>query len=102
MTSTPFELSKRVLETAKLTTADVDWIVPHQANLRILEAVARKMAVGMEKFIVNLETRGNTSAATVPTALDEGIRSGRIQRGHRLLIPVFGAGTTSGSSLVTY
>lgn len=94
------ELSSKLLEAHGLTASDIDFVVPHQANLRILEMVSRKMKIPMEKFVLNIATRGNTSAATVPTALDEGIRSGRLKPGHRLLIPVFGAGTTAGSSIV--
>jgi 3-oxoacyl-[acyl-carrier-protein] synthase-3 len=96
------ELSKQALQAEALLTTDIDWVIPHQANLRILEAVARKMKLPLEKFIVNIGDRGNTSAATVPTALDEGIRSGKIRRGQQLLIPVFGAGTTAGAAIVKY
>lgn len=95
-------LSNQALGAENLSTSDINWVIPHQANLRILEAVARKLGVGMEKFVMNIATRGNTSAATVPTALDEAVRDGRIQRGHRLLIPVFGAGTTAGATIVKY
>jgi 3-oxoacyl-[acyl-carrier-protein] synthase-3 len=96
------ELSKRALEAEGMTVEDIDWVVPHQANLRILEAVARKTKIPMEKFAVNIAERGNTSAATVPTALDEAIRAGKIQRGQHLLVPVFGAGTTAGAAVVKY
>ncbi len=96
------EQGNGLLSSMALTTADVDHVVPHQANLRILEMVAKKQRLSLERFVLNIATRGNTSAATVPTALDEGIRDGRIQRGHRLLIPVFGAGTTAGAAMVEY
>jgi 3-oxoacyl-[acyl-carrier-protein] synthase-3 len=96
------ELSRNILAAAGLDVSAVDWVVPHQANIRILEAVARKLRVPMAKFAVNLAERGNTSAATVPTALDEGIRAGKIKRGQRLLVPVFGAGTTAGATLAVY
>jgi 3-oxoacyl-[acyl-carrier-protein] synthase-3 len=96
------ELSKQALQAEALLTTDIDWVIPHQANLRILEAVARKMKLPLERFIVNIGERGNTSAATVPTALDEAIRVGKIQRGELLLIPVFGAGTTAGAAIVKY
>lgn len=84
------------------TIHDVDWIVPHQANLRIIEAVAKRLDFPMEKVIVNIDRYGNTSAATVPTAFDEAIRDGRIQRGHLVLMDVFGAGLTYGSALIRY
>jgi 3-oxoacyl-[acyl-carrier-protein] synthase-3 len=96
------ELSRKALEAEGLTPEQIDWVVPHQANLRILEAVSRKLKVPMEKFAVNLAERGNTSAATVPTALDAFVRAGKIRRGQRLLVPVFGAGTTAGATLAVY
>jgi len=99
---TMVELAERLLRESGKTTADVDFVVPHQANLRILERVAKLQKIPLEKFVMNITERGNTSAATVPTALDAGIRAGRIQRGHRLLIPVFGAGLTAGAAYVTY
>lgn len=85
------------LETNNLTKDDIDWIIPHQANLRILDAVAKHFDFPNDKVIVNLQHTGNTSAATVPTALDEAVRDGRIQRGQMLLLTAFGAGITSGS-----
>jgi 3-oxoacyl-[acyl-carrier-protein] synthase-3 len=99
---TMVDLSNRLLADLGKTTADIDFVVPHQANLRILERVARAQKVGIEKFILNIAERGNTSAATVPTALDQGIRQGKIQRGHRLLVPVFGAGVTAGAGYIVY
>ncbi|MBC7387378.1 MAG: ketoacyl-ACP synthase III [Cryobacterium sp.] len=96
---TMVDLSAKLLTELGLSVSDIDFVVPHQANLRILEAVARKTQIPLAKFILNIETRGNTSAATVPTALDEGFRSGRILPGHRILVPVFGAGTTSGVTI---
>jgi len=81
---------------------DIDWLVPHQANIRILEAVAKSFSIPMEKVIVNIEKYGNTSAATVPIALDEAVRDGRIKRGQLVLLTAFGAGLTSGSSLLRF
>lgn len=81
---------------------EIDWIVPHQANLRILEAVAKRLNYPIEKVIVNIDRFGNTSAATVPTAFDEAVRDGRIQPGHLVLMDVFGAGLTYGSALIRY
>ena len=90
------------LEANKLTKDDVDWVIPHQANLRILEAVAKHFGIPNEKVIINLHHTGNTSAATVPTALDEAVRDGRVKRGQLILLTAFGAGITSGSILLRF
>lgn len=90
------------LEKNGFTLDDLDWMVPHQANLRIIEAVAKRLGFPMEKVIVNMNEYGNTSAATVPTALDGAIRDGRIKRGQLVMCNVFGAGLTYGSALVRY
>lgn len=82
--------------------ADLDWVVPHQANLRIIEAAAKRLGVPMQQVVVTLAEQANTSAASVPMALDTAIRDGRIQRGHRLLLWAFGAGFTSGTALLVY
>ncbi len=81
---------------------DLDWLVPHQANLRIISATAKKLDMGMDKVVVTVDRYGNTSAATIPTALDEAIRDGRIQRGQTLLLEAFGSGFTWGSALVKF
>lgn len=81
---------------------DLDWLVPHQANLRIINATARKLGMGMDKVVVTLDRHGNTSAASVPTALDEAVRDGRIQPGHLVLLEAFGGGFTWGSALVRF
>ena len=81
---------------------DVDWLVPHQANLRIIEATARRLRMPMERVVVTVERHGNTSAGSVPLALDEAIRDGRIGRGDLLLLEAFGGGFTWGSALVRY
>jgi 3-oxoacyl-[acyl-carrier-protein] synthase-3 len=99
---TMVDLASRLLAECGKTAADIDFVVPHQANLRILERVAKLQKIPLERFILNIAERGNTSAATVPTALDQGIRQGKIKRGHRLLIPVFGAGVTAGAAIVVY
>ena len=69
------------LETNGMKVADLDWFVPHQANLRIIEAVAKRIGFPMDRVLVNIDRYGNTSAATVPTALDEGVRSGKVKPG---------------------
>lgn len=81
---------------------EVNWIIPHQANLRIIEAVAKHFGASMEKVVVEIADMGNTSAATIIVALDKAIRDGRIQRGHNVLLTTFGAGITSGSLLLRY
>jgi 3-oxoacyl-[acyl-carrier-protein] synthase-3 len=96
------ELSTDLLREHSIELDEIDHVVPHQANLRILEMVARKLRLPIERFVLNIEERGNTSGATVPTALDAAIRAGRIQRGDRLLVPVFGAGITAGAAIARY
>jgi 3-oxoacyl-[acyl-carrier-protein] synthase-3 len=76
--------------------------VPHQANLRIIKATAKKLNLPMEKVVVTVDRHGNTSAASVPLALDEAIRDGRIKRGELLLLEAFGAGFSWGSALIRY
>lgn len=90
------------LEANGMKTTDLDWLIPHQANLRIIEAVAKRLDFPMSKVIVNIDRYGNTSSATVPTALDEAVRQGRIQPGHTVLMDVFGAGLTYGSLLMRW
>ena len=80
----------------------IDWLVPHQANLRILQAMAKKLNLPMEKVIQTVAEQGNTSAASIPLALDQAIRAGKIQRGDQLLLAAFGAGLTWGASVLTY
>jgi 3-oxoacyl-[acyl-carrier-protein] synthase III len=98
-------LSRAVDETLAangMDRSDIDWLVPHQANLRIIQAIARKLEFPMERVILTVQDHGNTSAASVPIALDVAIRDGRIKRGHNLLLEAFGGGFTWGSSLVCY
>ena len=80
----------------------LDWLVPHQANMRIIELLAKKLALPMEQVIITLAEQGNTSAATLPLALDVAIRDGRIKRGQLLLLAAFGGGITWGSALIRY
>ena len=90
------------LEANQLSLSELDWFIPHQANLRIIEAVAKRLDCPMEKVLVNIERFGNTSSATVPTALDEAVRSGKIKPGQTVLFDVFGAGLTYGSILLRW
>jgi 3-oxoacyl-[acyl-carrier-protein] synthase-3 len=104
-----FKFAVRVLEESARETAaaadmrleDIDWLIPHQANVRILEATARKLGLPREKLVVTVDHHGNTSAASVPLALDEYVRAGTIRPGHRLLLQGVGGGFTWGSSVVT-
>jgi 3-oxoacyl-[acyl-carrier-protein] synthase-3 len=90
------------LEANQLTKADIDWLVPHQANIRIIQATAKKLNMPMERVVVTVGEHGNTSSASIPLALDAAIRDGRIQRGDMLLLEAFGGGFTWGSALVRY
>lgn len=89
-----------VLADAGLNAADVDWVVAHQANLRILTQVADRVGVPMEKYVINIEEYGNTSSASIPIALDEAVRDGRIKQGQTVLMCALGAGISWGSALV--
>ncbi|MGE0527113.1 MAG: beta-ketoacyl-ACP synthase III [Bdellovibrionales bacterium] len=93
---------EEALQANNMKPEEVSWVVPHQANLRIIEAVAKHFGIPMEKVVVEIEDTANTSAATVIVALDRAIRDGRIRRGQNLLLTAFGAGITSGSILMRY
>ena len=85
-----------------LDKSDLDWLIPHQANLRIIEATAKRLHMSMDQVIVTVDRTGNTSSGSIPLALDEAVRSGRIQRGQLLLLEAFGGGFTWGSALIRY
>mgnify|MGYP003347627363 FL=1 len=85
-----------------LDKSAIDWLVPHQANIRIIQATAKKLEMPMERVIVTVQEHGNTSAASVPLALDAGVRDGRIQRGDLILLEAFGGGLTWGSALIRF
>jgi 3-oxoacyl-[acyl-carrier-protein] synthase-3 len=85
-----------------LEKSAIDWLIPHQANLRIISATARRLGMSMDRVVVTVDRHGNTSAASVPLALDEAIRSGRVKRGELLLLEAFGGGFTWGSALLRY
>ena len=86
------ESGAQVLAKSGLTSADVDWVIPHQANVRIIEAAMQRFGIPMDKTVVNLDRYGNTSSATVPMALDEAVQDGRVQDGQQLLLIAFGGG----------
>jgi 3-oxoacyl-[acyl-carrier-protein] synthase-3 len=90
------------LEANGLNKSDIDWLVPHQANKRIIEATAKKLNMSMDQVILTVGEQGNTSAASIPLALDTGVQQGKIQRGQLLLMEAFGGGFTWGSALVRY
>lgn len=96
------EVAEEACSAAGLSYADVDWLVPHQANIRIIESTAKKMGLPMSKVIVTVDQHGNTSAASVPLALDEGVRSGRIKRGETVLLEGVGGGFTWGAVLLRF
>ncbi len=95
-------LCQEALDANEMKMDQVDWLIPHQANLRIIDAVGSYFGIPPEKVVVNVQDTGNTSAATIPIALDEAVRDGRIKRGQNVLLTAFGAGLTSGSLLMRY
>jgi len=95
-------IARETLAGNNIDKKDIDWLVPHQANLRIISAAAKKLDLPMEKVIVTVDDQANTSSASIPLALDTGVRDGRIQRGQLLLFEAFGAGFTWGSALVRF
>ena len=90
------------LSKAGLNASDIDWLVPHQANIRIMQSTARKLKMSMDKVIVTVDQHGNTSAASIPLALDHGVRSGQITKGQTLMLEGVGGGFTWGSVLLKY
>lgn len=90
------------LEANNMDKSELDWLIPHQANLRIISATARKLNMSMDQVVITIDRHGNTSAASVPLALDEAVRDGRIKRGDMLLLEAFGGGFTWGSALIKY
>jgi 3-oxoacyl-[acyl-carrier-protein] synthase-3 len=95
------ESARETVAAAGMTLEEIDWLIPHQANVRILDATARKLGLPHDKLVVTVDHHGNTSAASVPLALDEYVRAGKIRPGHRVLLQGVGGGFTWGSSLVT-
>jgi 3-oxoacyl-[acyl-carrier-protein] synthase III len=91
-----------VIEKNQIEKGAIDWLIPHQANIRIIAAMAKRLQMPMERVVLTVRTHGNTSAASVPMALDTAIRDGRIKRGDLLLLEAFGGGFTWGASLVRY
>lgn len=96
------ETARASLAKAGLQDSDIDWLIPHQANIRIMQSTAKKLKMPTEKVVVTVDQHGNTSAASIPLALDTAVRDGRIQRGQRLMLEGVGGGFTWGSVLVKY
>ena len=96
------DIAEEVCLSVGIKTGDVDWLIPHQANIRIIEATGKRLGVAREKVIVTVDRHGNTSAASVPLALDEAVRDGRIQRGQKVLLEGVGGGFTWGAALLEF
>lgn len=95
-------IAKETLAKNGIDKHELDWLIPHQANLRIISAAARKLDMPMDRVVVTVDEQANTSSASIPLALDTAVRDGRIQRGHLLLLEAFGAGFTWGSALIRF
>jgi 3-oxoacyl-[acyl-carrier-protein] synthase-3 len=96
------EVALEVLDLAGLSAQELDWFIPHQANSRIIQAVAKRLDVEMERVVVTVDRHGNTSAASVPMAMNAAIRDGRIRRGQNVLLQGVGGGFTWGAVLLRY
>ena len=96
------EISEKALALAGIASADLKAVVPHQANVRIISAIAEKLAIPMDKVVLNLDRYGNTTAASIPLALEEAVRTGRIQDGDFILLVAFGAGLTWGATVIQW
>ena len=96
------EVMNEVLGATDLTASDVDWVVPHQANARILDATAKKLGLPSEKVVVTVDRHANTSAASVPLALDAAVKDGRIKRGDIVVLEAMGGGFTWGAAVLRY
>jgi 3-oxoacyl-[acyl-carrier-protein] synthase-3 len=96
------ESARATLAKAQLQDSDIDWLIPHQANIRIMQSTARKLKLPMSKVVVTVDQHGNTSAASIPLALDTAVRGGQIQRGQTLMLEGVGGGFTWGAVLLKY
>jgi 3-oxoacyl-[acyl-carrier-protein] synthase-3 len=96
------EASVKAIEDAGITQDQIDWLVPHQANIRIIQAAAKRLKLPMEKVIVNVDRYGNTSAASIPIALDEAYRDGKLKKGDIIVIVGFGAGLTWAAGVIKW
>jgi 3-oxoacyl-[acyl-carrier-protein] synthase-3 len=96
------QIVDETLAANNMQKSDIDWLVPHQANIRILQATAKKLDMSMDRVVVTVDKHGNTSAASIPLALDTAVKDGRIKRGDVILMEAFGGGFTWGSALIKY
>ena len=96
------DVAKECCDSAKVEPTEIDWLIPHQANIRIIEATAKKMHLPMERVVVTVDQHGNTSAASVPLALDAAVPDGRIQRGQKIMLEGVGGGFTWGAALIEF
>ena len=96
------EVAQEVCAAAGIATDDVDWLIPHQANIRIIDATGKKLGVDRARVITTVDRHGNTSAASIPLALDEAVRDGRIRRGQKVLVEGVGGGFTWGAALFEF
>ncbi len=96
------EVAEEVCAAAGIASAQVDWLIPHQANIRIIEATGKKLGIGPERVVVTVDRHGNTSGASVPLALDEAVRAGRIKRGQKVVLEGVGGGFTWGAALLEF
>ncbi|NMG64200.1 beta-ketoacyl-ACP synthase III [Azoarcus indigens] len=96
------EVAHRVIEEAGVSADSIDWLIPHQANIRIIQATAKRLGLSMDKVVATVDQHGNTSAASIPLALDTAVRDGRVKRGHRLVLEGVGGGFTWGAALLDF
>jgi 3-oxoacyl-[acyl-carrier-protein] synthase-3 len=94
------KVANEALKSAEMTAGEIDWLIPHQANIRIMQGTAKKLGLSMDKMIVTVDQHGNTSAASIPLALDKAVRDGRIKPGQNVLMEGVGGGFTWGAALV--
>jgi 3-oxoacyl-[acyl-carrier-protein] synthase-3 len=94
--------ARATLEKAGRTDADIDWLIPHQANIRIMQGTAKKLKMPLDKLVVTVDEHGNTSAASIPLALDAAVRGGRIRKGDTLMLEGVGGGFTWGAVLLDF
>ncbi len=96
------DIVSEVLAQNRIHPEQIDWLVPHQANIRIIESTAKKLGMSMDRVVTTIDRHGNTSAASIPLALDEAVRDGRIKRGQMVLIEAMGGGFTWGAALFRF
>jgi len=96
------DIVEEALAHNNMQKSQIDWLIPHQANIRILQSTAKKLGLNMDKVVVTVDRHGNTSAASIPLALDEAVRDGRIQSGHHVLLEGVGGGFTWGAVLIRW